>query len=210
MARPRGSNADRRKFRWPLNSRRPVLALTGMAVPTVGSPPTAAAAPPSGIAAALDGHLRCVWRHLRCYGCDPATADDLAQQVFVVAVEKHVLDCDPPALAVFLHRTARFVYLRHVRDRKGAAELADAVDELWARDCAADGGDARLEALRACVEGLSGRARDAVERCYGLAALDARRHDSVAAELGLLPNGLKTLLQRVRQQLRACIERRLR
>lgn len=177
-------------------------------VPMPVAPP--APVPAAATGPAIERHLRGLWRHLRMYGCDAATADDLAQQVFVVAVEKGALAFEPAAAAAFLHRTARLVFLRHVRDRAGARELAAAVDELWAQDCAADGGDARLEALRACVAQLDERARAAVAACYGDGADEAGRRDAAAQRLGLRPNGLKTLLQRVRQQLRACIERRLR
>lgn len=165
--------------------------------------------PAAATGPAIERHLRALWRHLRMYGCDAATADDLAQQVFVIAVEKGALAFEPAATTAFLHRTARFVFLRHVRDRAGARELADAADELWARDCGIDGGDARLEALRACVAQLDARARAAVAACYGDGADAAGRRDAAAHQLGLRPNGLKTLLQRVRQQLRVCIERRL-
>ena len=51
-------------------------------------------------------------------------------------------------------------------------------------------------------------ARRAVELACGLGASDAQSRMAIAAELGLHENGVKTLMQRVRQQLRACVERR--
>ena len=85
--------------------------------------------------------------------------------------------------------------------------FADAVDALWMQDCAHDDGDALVASLRHCVEQLQGRARAALQRCYGLDDVASTRHAAAAAELGLQPNGLKTLLQRTRQLLKACIER---
>jgi len=182
------------------------MALKGMSAisTTPAAPPAAAPA----VASVIARHLRGLWRYLRMLGAAPEVADDLTQESFVVALQRGVLGLDPPALATFLRRTARFLFLRHLRDREEPDELADAVDELWQRDCAADDGDGLLAALRACVESLTGRARQAVARSYGLGAGEPQRRDEIARELGMQPNGVKTLLQRVRQQLRACIERR--
>ncbi|HLQ37550.1 MAG TPA: hypothetical protein VK348_07100, partial [Planctomycetota bacterium] len=62
-------------------------------------------------------------------------------------------------------------------------------------------------ALRACVERLDGRARRAVELSYGIGADDPSSRARVAVELGMKENGVKTLLQRVRQTLRECVQR---
>lgn len=155
-------------------------------------------------------HLRGVWRYLRMLGADAHAADDLTQETFVTALQKDVQRFDPPAAAVYLRRTARFAFLHHLRSRPADLELADAVDELWQQDCDGDGGDGLLAALRQCVGRLDGRARQAIERCYGIGAHDEVSRDAVAAALGLQTNGLKTLLQRTRQVLRACIETRAR
>jgi len=179
------------------------------------SPPApanaAAASAPAALApeALVERHLLAVWRYLRMHGADAHEADDLAQEAFVVALQKGAAALDPAATAAFLRRTARFLFLRLRRDHRDAVELADAVDELWALDCEHDGGDGLLEALRRCVGELQGRARAAIDRCYGLAGWNSDR-DAAAHDLGLQPNGLKTLLQRTRQLLRACIERRTR
>lgn len=178
--------------------------------PAPEAPPVPAPAV-GDFAAWVDRHLRSVWRHLRMHGALPDAADDLTQEVFVVAWQKAAHERAPAAAAAFLRRTSRFVFLRHLRDRdRSAVELADAVDLLWTSDCEADDGDGLLAALRECVAQLDGRARRAVELSYGTDAISPAPRIDAAAELGLQPNGLKTLLQRVRQQLRACVERRQR
>jgi RNA polymerase sigma factor (sigma-70 family) len=182
------------------------MALEGMPATFAA---TLAAAPPRGEAeATIRRHLLAVWRYVRMLGASAELADDLTQEAFVVAVRREALAADPAAALTFLRRTARFLFLRHLRDGADAVLLADAADEVWARDCATDGGDGLREALRACVGELQGRARLAVERSYGIGSDSPQRRDDIARELGMQPNGVKTLLQRVRQQLRACIERR--
>ncbi|HEX6811591.1 MAG TPA: sigma factor [Planctomycetota bacterium] len=155
-------------------------------------------------------HLKGVWRYLRMQGASPQEADDLAQEAFLIALQKRAAALDPAATAVFLRRTARFLFLRLRRDHSDAVQLADEVDALWDRDCGADDGDGLLQALRECVGKLDERARRAVDLSYGLSTFEPSRRVDVAAELGLQPNGVKTLMQRVRQQLRACVERRQR
>ena len=168
---------------------------------------------PAGSASAeefVERHLHTVWRYLRMHGAEHDEADDLTQEAFVTALQKGVMQLDPPAAQVFLRRTARFAFLHHLRDRRRDPALADAVDELWDRDAEHDGGDGLVTALQSCVERLDGRARRAIARTYGIGETAAASRDDVAGELGLQPNGLKTLLQRTRQVLRACIERRAR
>lgn len=155
-------------------------------------------------------HLRPVWRYLRMHGADAHEADDLTQETFVVALQKGVAAFEPAAAAVFLRRTARHLFLRlRARQRRnaGAIALAGAVDALWERDCAADGGEGLIAALRRCVAALEGRAAQAVAMSYGLGAVPRASRERVAAELGMTENGVKTLLQRVRQRLRECVSR---
>jgi RNA polymerase sigma-70 factor (ECF subfamily) len=173
---------------------------TGAATPTATTPPVAEAV--------VRDHVPVVRRYLRMHGVGSHAADDLTQEAFVIALQKGVLALPGAAVATFLRRTARFLVLRHRRDVHHAVELADAVDELWERQCAGDGGEALLAALRHCIAALPERARLAVVRSYGLGADAPAAREAAAAALGLQQNGLKTLLQRARQSLRACIDKR--
>ena len=143
-------------------------------------------------------HALAVRRYLRMHGADPHTAEDLTQEAFVTALQKGAMDLEPAAAQAFLRRAARYAFLHQLRAGRRATLLADAVDELWERDAQDDGG-----------ERLEGRAAEAVRSAYGIDRPAVPR-DDLAAALALQPNGLKTLLQRTRQLLRACLERNLR
>lgn len=177
-------------------------------------PASAAPTSASTEATALAARANALWRYLRMHGATATEAEDLAQEAFVIALQKGALAAAPPALAAFLQRTARFLFLRLRRRQHGrsgrAVEIADAVDELWQRDCADDAGTALIAAARACVEQLPERSRTAVELSYGFGGDGDGSRAAIARELGIQENGVKTLLQRARQWLRECIERRQR
>lgn len=157
----------------------------------------------------IQRHQAGVWRYLRAVGASPQLAEELLQDTFVVAWQRDLTDRGNVPVATFLLRTARHLYLKRCRAlgrRKEA--LVDSVDQLWQRTCESDQGKGWLAALRECVDQLDGRARKAVQLCYGADAVRGDRH-KVADELGIKPNGLKTLLQRARGLLRACIESKI-
>jgi RNA polymerase sigma-70 factor (ECF subfamily) len=166
--------------------------------------PARPAATADDLAGLVATQQRALWRYLRALGAAPALADDLLQETFVAAWQRGLGDArDAGAL---LRGIARHLWLRSRRAfaRRRETAIADAVDALWAARSQQDGGDAEVDALRACLDGLDGRARQALELLYG----DGRQRREVAAALGMKENGVKMLLQRTRQLLRACIERR--
>jgi len=150
-------------------------------------------------------HHAGVWRYLRLLGCTREQADDLTQETFLVVIRKGFDDIDPAATATYLRKTARFQFLharRHLRTRREVdLEAADSV----ARNHLEDGGDAYVGALRRCIEELRGRAKEAVIAVYR----DQQPQAATAEKLGMKENGLKTLLQRSRSVLKACVERKL-
>jgi RNA polymerase sigma-70 factor (ECF subfamily) len=171
-------------------------------------PANEAAAVPAADANGVTGiaaHRPAIWRYLRMLGASSDEADDLVQETMLVAC-RTPLATDAAAAGAFLRGVAQKQWLRTRRfwQRRREREIAAAVDELWLATCEADGGDERIERLRRCIESLAPRTREALELHYR----DGEPWQRVAQQVGLLANGVKTLVQRARQALRACLERR--
>lgn len=161
-------------------------------------------APPTG-AADVAHHRTAVWRYLRALGASPGEADDLVQETLLVAC-RSPLERDPGLARAFLRGVARNLWLRSRRwwRRRREREVAQAVDELWVATADGDAGAELVARLRECLGGLQARARHALELHYR----DGLPWQLVASHVGLKVNGTKTLVQRARQALRSCIERR--
>ena len=143
-------------------------------------------------------HWGAVRRYLRVLGVDSAGADDLAQDVFVVALRKGLEDRGGQTLA-WLRRTARNLFLEHSRKRRPV--LLEAAEAVWHehRDDDAE----RQRALRTCLPLLTERSQQAVRLAYG----ERQSWAQIATVLGMQASGVKTLLRRCRATLKECIER---
>lgn len=150
-------------------------------------------------------HAGMLRRYLFVLGAAADRLDDLVQEIFVVALQKRLEDRGHGPVGAFLRGVAKNLLLRERRDagRQREVELAD---EVWRARCGGDDGDVRLAALRDCVAALPARSRQLLERCYGGRAGRA----VLGIEFGLLPDGVKTALRRLRAALRECVQRRLR
>ncbi|MEO6597192.1 MAG: sigma-70 family RNA polymerase sigma factor [Planctomycetota bacterium] len=146
-----------------------------------------------------------IWRYLRALGADATEADDLTQETMLVGCTSD-LPADDNAARAFLRGVARNMWLRSRRwwQRRREREVAVAVDELWLATADADQGEELLARLHNCLQQLQPRSKKALELHYR----DGFGWNDVAAQIGLRPNGTKTLVQRARQALRTCIERR--
>lgn len=163
---------------------------------------------PAALPLASLAHLRPgLWRFLRALGASADEADELVQEVLLVGC-RTPLAADQRAAAAFLRGVARNHWLRTRRwwRRRREREVALAAEDLWLATADADDGEALLAQLRACLDTLQPRARQALDLHYR----DGLDWHAVATRIGLRPNGTKTLAQRARQALRTCIERRTR
>lgn len=213
--RRRGARPD--LIPWPgriLESAAPIpvsgdtrAVMTGLSPAAPTLPPIARPAGAEPFAALVVAHQAMVWRYLRLCGADPHEASDLTQDAFVRLYEgerRGELVHNP---AAFLRAVARNLLIAaRRRDRRRPVTLAwlDAVDEhVAATPGALD--DARLEVLRACVERLAPRSRDAVRHHH----LDGAPLRDTAARLQLGLEGTRSLLARARAALRNCVDHRI-
>jgi RNA polymerase sigma-70 factor (ECF subfamily) len=148
-----------------------------------------------------------VWRYLRALGCESSLADDLTQETFLTVLEKPFTDFNPAATAAYLRTVARNLFISAARRANRVVSVGD-LDELdldWSRWAGDDAGQHLLSTLQDCLQALGEKARQAVELRYRQETSRA----GIAASLGMSEDGAKNLLQRAKQQLRECIERKL-
>ncbi|MEK6238166.1 MAG: RNA polymerase sigma factor, partial [Planctomycetales bacterium] len=148
-----------------------------------------------------------VWRYLRVLGCEPTQADDLTQETFLTVLEKPFVNINEAATAAYLRTVARNLFVSWLR-REGknvSLEEFDLLDGQWSRMASEDGGNLLMTALESCLETLRPQARQAVD----LRFQDRRSRAEIAQALELTEDGAKNLLQRAKQRLKECIERKL-
>jgi RNA polymerase sigma-70 factor (ECF subfamily) len=166
------------------------------------------------LAELIDVHQAGVWRYLRYLGASPPEADDLTQETFLELARGRFEHRSAGETAAYLRTTARHALLQARRRLRRGPVVLDlaAAEGVWnALVAPVDTSDSNdrwallIDAARRCVEGLEGRSRQAIELSYR----EQRTRDDCAAALGMTPDGVKTLLRRTREALRACIERRV-
>lgn len=148
-----------------------------------------------------------VWRYLRALGCEAALADDLTQDTFLAVLQRPFQDVSPAATSAYLRKTALNLLISYQRrsGRMRVIENVEQLDQQWLKWAGDDDGDAVLVHLRDCLSHLTARAREALEMRF---RAESSRAD-IAAALQITEHGAKNLMQRAKQQLRECIERKL-
>ncbi len=148
-----------------------------------------------------------LWRYLRFLGCDAALAEDLTQETFLSLLKNPVALENVVSLPSYLRAIARNLFFHRAGRVAPAVPLAEIeeADAVWARTVKEKDSGPYLEALRACVDGLDGRSRRALDLQYR----ERMPMDDAAKALDLSREGLKTLLRRIRDRLKACVDGRL-
>src|SRR6476659_4985987 len=162
---------------------------------------------PANLASLVERHQAGVWRYVRFLGANAAEADDLTQETFLALARAEFVERDERQTAGYLRVVARnqLLVLRRKQHREISTVDLEAADSVWAAASGSDGSLANyLDALRECLEQLEGRARQAIDLQYH----DQLGLESSAAELGMQPESVKTLLRRTRDVLRTCVERK--
>jgi RNA polymerase sigma-70 factor (ECF subfamily) len=101
---------------------------------------------------------------------------------------------------VVLEHRRKLAKDRHVFDAEIVSQLASAFDEL------SDRADAAYRALSVCREKLSARSKEMIRLRYH----DNLLPKDIGARIGISPGTVRVMMNRIRQELRVCIERRLR
>jgi len=148
-------------------------------------------------------HQNSVWRFLVSIGCESSLADDLTQETFLQVLGGGFDYRGPREMAAWLLRVAKHKFLDSVRKRKLKLgvdlENAETCWQEFEAECAYA---QRVQWLRECMDALTERSREAVKQRYELEL----PRDEMARRLGIAPAGVKTLLERIRQTLRECVQ----
>lgn len=154
----------------------------------------------------IQQHQMGVWRYLRALGCDASLADDLTQDTFLKVLQKPFDHYDDTATAAYLRRIAHnlFISIQRRAGKVVAVEDIQKYEQAWHHWITDDRGDEYIDALRACLERLSDRAKWALEMRFR----DKLARIKIAENLEISENGAKNLMQRAKGRLRECVERK--
>ena len=138
---------------------------------------------------------------------DAHVAEDLFQEVCVVAVQKAAEFQDGTNFVAWARTIARNKLREHLRRRAGVAvddAFFDGLETAFDDARAGFDADVRKDALRRCLGEIQDRARQMLLWRYeeGLTAA------SIADRTGQSRAGVNSLLQRVREILRECVQRK--
>jgi RNA polymerase sigma-70 factor (ECF subfamily) len=161
--------------------------------------------PPMDAKELVQTHQAEIWRYLRYLGCEASEAEDLTQETFLAALRGSMTALEATRRAAYLRSVARNLFLKSKRRSLALLKDVEASERAWSAFSRDDGGSAHLDALRGCVEALESRSRQAVQLRYG----GRSSHAAMAASLDLGEEGVKTLLRRIKERLRDCVQRKL-
>jgi RNA polymerase sigma-70 factor (ECF subfamily) len=151
-------------------------------------------------------HLEFVWRLLRRFGLSPADADDVAQQVFMLAARK--LDEQLPGKErTFLYGVARRLAANARRHRRRRREVCEDLGELAAAAGAAP--DELVECQRAArlLDALLERLPPELGRVLVLAELEQQTVPAIAELEGIPVGTAASRLRRARAMFGELLER---
>ena len=146
--------------------------------------------------------------YIRATVRNSTAANDLIQETALVLYRRFMdYDGDRPFLSWALG-VAKYQVLGFQRDEARSliafdTELFDKFTEVWAEH--APSASWQSAALDACIEKLSARPRQILRWRY----YDDLKSEEIARKLGTNASAVRVSLQRLREQLRACVEKQL-
>lgn len=160
------------------------------------------------IDALVNAHYREVHGLLCAITRNHSTADELAQEVFIVAMKRGVIPGD--GMRLWLRETARRLAMNELRRKRPASLEPDDLNALPAMSVQAQAGESEefedeLSALRSCMRELPEADRQLLSERYDAGASIA----DIAQRLGMSPEYVKLKLFRLRKVLAERIRRRV-
>ncbi|MGY8769843.1 MAG: RNA polymerase sigma factor [Pirellulales bacterium] len=154
----------------------------------------------------IETHQTGIWRYLRSLGCEGHEAEDLTQDTFLKVLQKPFEDYEPVATAAYLRKVAHNLFIDFCRrnGRRIVTEEIEQLDALWNRWVKDESGTELLDDLAVCFQKLTPRAQQALRLRYD----DKKTRIEIAETLEIGEHGAKNLIQRAKQQLKECIERK--
>jgi RNA polymerase sigma-70 factor (ECF subfamily) len=149
-------------------------------------------------------HESLVCSYLKSLGCPADQVDDLAQETFLRMFSRPAVDRGAAGLRGTLCVVARNLFFNTLRADAARPDL-EQIDRAWVEFEGCDAGSAYLDALRGCLERLPGRTREVLRLRFGSNTPRAE----IASRMELSLGGVKSILLRTKEDLRACIERKL-
>ena len=159
----------------------------------------------------IEAHEKELYRYVQFLGADSLKAEDVVQETFVAAY----FHKSPPDLEDVSRRTAwlraiaKNTFFKHCRKNKQDLKLKDeqinSIDNYWAKSTQNDLMFHRKEALNHCLKELPEKQTEALSMRYR----KRMSRGDMAEEMNMSENGVKSLLQRVRQALAQCIKKRI-
>jgi len=131
---------------------------------------------------------------------DPATAQDILQDVFVKIQKRLGQLQDPAKLEGWIYLIARNAIIDHYRTRKETAEVPDTLP------AEPDANDGEIEELKASFRRMIYSLPEPYREAVVLTELDGLTQQALADRLGISLSGAKARVQRGRSQLKQMLD----
>ena len=173
------------------------------------SPPSSSLRPASGarFRAMVDAHFDCIWRYLVGLGVPTASADDAAQQVFLIAAAK-ILSIEPVSERSFLLSTAHGVAanVRRSNHRRREVQAAATLD-FRADDALDPEQNAEAREAAAILDAFLASLSEEVRSVFILFELEGMTMASIAETLNIPTGTVASRLRRAREDFQALVRR---